>query len=195
MAHEAMRVNPCYHLLTYPVRLSRKKLNTLAGLMTGDESVVFMFPDRAARTFLTHVIAVPLSPKDPLCAFNLEEDPVRPIPLRNVGDVGESNVRRFATRARQVLADWLRVHPIVVPRPGPTSIIEMAKSADGIAVCTTEHPPATSTTASSALVCIRGRESFFRGGSASFQPDPLAGSGKVLNPYRKESSRKEREGE
>jgi hypothetical protein len=34
MAHEAMRVNPYYHLLTYPVRLSRKKLNTLTGPMT-----------------------------------------------------------------------------------------------------------------------------------------------------------------
>ena len=52
-----------------------------------------------------------------------------PIPLCNVVDVGESNVRRFATPARQALADWLRVHPIVVPRPGPTSIMEMAKSA------------------------------------------------------------------
>jgi hypothetical protein len=36
MAHVAMRVNPCYHLLTYPVRLSRKKLNTLTGLMIGN---------------------------------------------------------------------------------------------------------------------------------------------------------------
>jgi hypothetical protein len=129
MAHAAMRINPYYHLLTYQVRLSRKKLNTLAGLMTGDESVVFMFPDPAARTFLTHVIAVSLWPKDPLCAFNLKKDTVRPIPFCNVGDVGEGNVRRFATHARQALADWLRVHPIVVPRPDPTSIMEMAKSA------------------------------------------------------------------
>jgi hypothetical protein len=68
--------------------------------MTGDEGVVFMFPDTAARTFLTHVIAVSLWPKDPLCAFNLKEDPVSPIPLCNVVDVGESNVRHFATRAR-----------------------------------------------------------------------------------------------
>jgi hypothetical protein len=45
MTHADMRVNPYYHLLTYPVRLSRKKLNTLTGLMTGDEGVVFMFPD------------------------------------------------------------------------------------------------------------------------------------------------------
>jgi hypothetical protein len=44
----------------YPVRLSRKKLNTLTGLMMGDESVVFMFPNPAAKTFLTPVIAVSL---------------------------------------------------------------------------------------------------------------------------------------
>jgi hypothetical protein len=31
--------------------------------MTGDEGVVFTFPDPAARTFLTHVIAVSLWPK------------------------------------------------------------------------------------------------------------------------------------
>jgi hypothetical protein len=49
--------------------------------MIGDESVVFMFPDPAARTFLTHVIAVSLWPKDTLCAFDLEENPVNPIPL------------------------------------------------------------------------------------------------------------------
>jgi hypothetical protein len=58
MAHAAMRANPYYQLLAYPVRLSRKRLNTLTGPMTGDEGVVFMFPDSAARTFLTHVIAV-----------------------------------------------------------------------------------------------------------------------------------------
>jgi hypothetical protein len=104
MAHEAIRVNPYYHLLTYPVRLSRKKLNTLTGLMTGDEGVIFMSPDQAARTFLTHVIAVSLWPKDSLCTFNLE-DPVRPFPLCIVVDVGENNVRRFATCAKQVLAD------------------------------------------------------------------------------------------
>jgi hypothetical protein len=91
--------------MTYRVTLSRKKLNTLTGLMTGEQSVVFMFPEPAARTFVTHVIAVSLWPKDPLCAFNLEEDTVRPIPLCNVVDVGESNVRRFATRARQAIAD------------------------------------------------------------------------------------------
>jgi hypothetical protein len=78
MAHTARRVNPYYHLLTYPVSLSRRKLNILTGLMTGDEGVVFMFPDSAARTSLTHMIAVSLWPKDPLCAFNLEEDPVSP---------------------------------------------------------------------------------------------------------------------
>jgi hypothetical protein len=60
MAHEAMRVNPYYHLLMFPVRLSRKKLNTLTSLMTGDKSVMFMFPDPAARTFFTQVIAVSL---------------------------------------------------------------------------------------------------------------------------------------
>jgi hypothetical protein len=60
MAHADMRVDPYYPLLTYPVRLSRKKLNTLTGLMTGDEGVVFMFPDPAAGIFLTHVIAVSL---------------------------------------------------------------------------------------------------------------------------------------
>jgi hypothetical protein len=36
---------------------------------------------------------------------------------------------------------------------------------------------------------------FSEGGSASLQLDPLPGNGKVFNPYRKESSRKEREGE
>jgi hypothetical protein len=77
MAHAGMRVKPYHYLLTYPVRLSRKKLNTLTGLMTGDEGVVFMFPDPSARTFLTHVIAASLRPKDPLYVFNLEEDPVR----------------------------------------------------------------------------------------------------------------------
>jgi hypothetical protein len=88
MAHGAKRVNPYYHLLTNPASLSRRKLNTLTGLMTEDEGVVFRFPDPAARTFLTHVITVSLWPKDPLCAFNLEEDPVSPIPLSNVVDVG-----------------------------------------------------------------------------------------------------------
>jgi hypothetical protein len=96
LTHTTMRINVSYHRQTYPVRLSRKKLNTL----TGHEGVVFMFPDPTARTFLTHVIAVSLWPKDPLCAFNLEEDPVTPIPLSNVVDVGEGNVHRFATRAR-----------------------------------------------------------------------------------------------
>jgi hypothetical protein len=66
MVHEAMRVNPFSHLVTYLERLSRRKLNTLTGLMTGDEGVMFMFPDPAARTFLMHVIAVSLWPKDPL---------------------------------------------------------------------------------------------------------------------------------
>jgi hypothetical protein len=80
MTYVVMRVNPYYHFLTYPVRLSRKKLNSLTGLMTGDEGVVFMFPDPAARTKLTHVIAVSLWPKDPLCALNLGEDSVSPIP-------------------------------------------------------------------------------------------------------------------
>jgi hypothetical protein len=60
MMHAAMRVNPYYHLLTHPVRLSGKKLNTLTGLMTGYEGVVFKFPDPAARTFLTHVVAISL---------------------------------------------------------------------------------------------------------------------------------------
>jgi hypothetical protein len=72
MAHAARRVNSYYHLLTYPMSLSKRKLKILTSLMTGDEGVVFMFPDSAARTFLTHVIAVSLWPKDPLCAFNLE---------------------------------------------------------------------------------------------------------------------------
>jgi hypothetical protein len=136
-------MNPYYHLLTYPVKLSRKKLNTLTGLMTGDESVVFMFPDPATRTFLTHVIAVSLWPKDLLCAFNLEDDLVSPIPLCNVVDVGEGNVRRFATRARLALADWLRMHPIVVPRPGATSIMEMARKAGITLTESLSAPPST----------------------------------------------------
>jgi hypothetical protein len=199
MAHAARGVNPYYHLLTYSVSLSRKKLNTLTGLMTGDEGVVFIFPDPAARTFLTHVIAVPLWPKDPLCAFNLEEDPVSPIPLSNVVDVGEGNVRGFATRARHVLADWLRMHPIVVPHSGVTSIMEMARKA-GItlteSLCAPPstrllHPPPPRLPPYAPAV----GNPFSEGGSASSQPGPLAGNGKVLNPYRKESFGKEREGE
>jgi hypothetical protein len=73
MMHAAVRVSPYYHLPTYPVRLSRKKLNILTGLMTGDEGVVFMFPTPTGMTFLPHVIAVPLWPRDFLCAFNPEE--------------------------------------------------------------------------------------------------------------------------
>jgi hypothetical protein len=198
MAHAAMRVNLYYHLLTYQLRLSRKKLSTLTSLITRDENIVFMFPDLAARTSLTHVIAVLLWPKDPLCAFNLEEDPVRPIPLCNVGDVEEGNVRRFATRAKQVLADWLHVHPIVDPRPGPTSIMEMAKSAD---ITLTEslsvppstrllHPPPPRLPSYTSAV----GNPFSEGGSASSQPGPLAGNGKVLNPYKEESSWMEGEG-
>jgi hypothetical protein len=87
-----------------------------------------MFTDPRAKTFLTHVIAISLWPKNPSCTFNLEEDLVRPIPLCNVVDVGEGNVRRFATRARQVLAGRLRLHTIIVPCPGPASIVEMANS-------------------------------------------------------------------
>jgi hypothetical protein len=191
MAHDAVRVSPFYHLLTYPERLSRRKLNTLTGLMSGDESVVFTFPNPAARTFLTHVIAVSLWPRDPLCAFNLEEDPVRPIPLSSVLDVEESNVRRFSTEARRVLADWLRMHPIVVPRPGSTSIIEMAKKAG---VVLTEslsaspsthllHPPPPRLPPYATAV----GHPFSEGGSASSQPGPLTGNGKVLNQSRKES--------
>jgi hypothetical protein len=111
--------------------------------MKGDEGVVFMFPDPAARTFLTHVIAVSLWPKDLLCAFNLEEDPMSPIPLCNVVDVGEGIVRRFATRARQVPADCLRVHPIVVSRPGPTSIMEMARKENIALTESLSAPPST----------------------------------------------------
>jgi hypothetical protein len=143
MAHAARRVNPYYHLLNYPASLSRRKLITLTGLMTGDEGVMFMFLDPAARTFLTHVIAVSPWPKDPLCAFNLEEDPVTPIPLSSIVHVGEGTVRRFATRARLVLADWLRIRPIVVPRPGATSITEMAKKAGITLTESLSAPPST----------------------------------------------------
>jgi hypothetical protein len=199
MMHAAVRVSPYYHLPTYPVRLSRKKLNTLTGLMTGDKGVVFMFPDTAARTLLTHVIAVSLWTKDPLCAFNLEADPVSPIPLCNVVDVEEGNIRRFATRARQFLADWLRVHPIVVPRPGATSIMEMARRT-GITLTESLsappsarllHPPPPSLLPYAPVV----GNPLSDGGSASSQPGPLTGNGKVLNRYRKQSSGKEREGE
>jgi hypothetical protein len=69
--------------------------------------------------------------------------PVRPIPLYNVADVGENKVRRFATRARQVPADWLRVHPVVVPRPGPTLTMEMARKADITLTKSLSAPPST----------------------------------------------------
>jgi hypothetical protein len=68
---------------------------------------------------------------------------VSPIPLCNVVDVGEGNVRRFATRARQVLADWLRMYPIVAPRPGATSIMEMARKAGITLTELLSAPPST----------------------------------------------------
>jgi hypothetical protein len=117
---------------------------------------------------------------------------VSPIPLCNVVDVGKGNVHRFTSRARQVLADWLRVHPIVVPRPGPTSIMEMAKKA-GITLTESLSAPLSTRLLLPPpprlpLFAPAIENPFSERGSASSQPGPLVGNGKVLNPCKEESS-------
>jgi hypothetical protein len=90
------------------------------------------------------------------------------IPLSNVVDVVEGNDRRFATRARQVLADWSRSSPGCHFNHGNGK--KGGHNAHRVVIFTTEHSPATPTTTSSAPVCTRSRESFYGGGFGFFPP-------------------------
>jgi hypothetical protein len=88
--------------------------------------------------------------------------------------------------------DWLRVHPIVVPHPSPTSIMDMAKLAGITFTESLSAPPNTRlllppTPRLPSYASADGNP-FLEWGSAPSQPGPLAGNGKVLNPYKEESS-------